>query len=44
MRTFIPGNSGGALATLDGTVAGIPTLEASDPQSSGTAQGIGFML
>ena len=39
-----PGNSGGALVTLDGTVVGIPTLEASDPESRGTAQGIGFAL
>src|SRR2546423_8261776 len=39
-----PGNSGGALVTLDGTVVGIPTLEASDPQSGGTAQGIGFAV
>src|SRR5437763_10252846 len=39
-----PGNSGGALVTLEGTVVGIPTLEASDPQSGGTAQGIGFAV
>jgi S1-C subfamily serine protease len=39
-----PGNSGGALVTLDGTVVGIPTLEASDPQSGGSAQGIGFAV
>jgi serine protease Do len=29
---------------LDGRVVGIPTLEASDPQSGGTAQGIGFAV
>jgi serine protease Do len=30
--------------TLDGKVVGIPTLEASDLQSRGTAQGIGFAV
>ena len=30
--------------TLNGTVVGIPTLEASDPQSGSTAQGIGFAV
>jgi S1-C subfamily serine protease len=34
------------LVTLDGTVVGIPTLEASDPQNNngGAAQGIGFAV
>lgn len=39
-----PGNSGGALVTLDGTVVGIPTLQASNPQSGNPALGIGFAV
>lgn len=39
-----PGNSGGALVTLDGTVVGIPTLQASNPQSGSAALGIGFAV
>jgi putative serine protease PepD len=41
-----PGNSGGALVNLDGTVVGIPTLEAVDSQNNngGAAQGIGFAV
>jgi S1-C subfamily serine protease len=41
-----PGNSGGALVNLDGSVVGIPTLEATDPQNNngGAAQGIGFAI
>jgi S1-C subfamily serine protease len=44
--TINHGNSGGALVTLDGTVIGIPTLEAVDPQNNngGAAQGIGFAV
>jgi S1-C subfamily serine protease len=39
-----PGNSGGALINLQGQLVGIPTLEASDPQQGGAAQGIGFAI
>jgi putative serine protease PepD len=39
-----PGNSGGALVDLDGEVIGIPTLGLIDPNSGGTAAGIGFAI
>ena len=39
-----PGNSGGALADLDSSVMGIPTLAATDQQSGGAAAGIGFAI
>lgn len=43
-----PGNSGGALVSLDGDVAGIPTLAAIDPAQGGSAgsvaPGIGFAI
>jgi S1-C subfamily serine protease len=39
-----PGNSGGALVNLQGRLAGIPTLAASDPRLGTAAQGIGFAI
>ena len=39
-----PGNSGGALVDLAGQVIGIPTLAAGNPQTGGTAAGIGFAI
>ena len=39
-----PGNSGGALVDLTGKLVGIPTLAASDPNSNGAANGIGFAI
>jgi putative serine protease PepD len=40
---FNPGNSGGALATLDGDVVGIPTLAAAS-QAGAAAPRIGFAI
>ena len=39
-----PGNSGGALVDLSGQLIGVPTLGAVDPNSGGTAPGIGFAI
>lgn len=39
-----PGNSGGALVNLSGQLIGVPTLGAVDPNSGGTAPGIGFAI
>jgi len=39
-----PGNSGGALVDLQGQLIGIPTLGATDNQSGGVANGIGFAI
>jgi len=39
-----PGNSGGALVDLSGQVIGIPTLAAREPNSGGSAPGIGFAI
>ena len=39
-----PGNSGGALVDLQSRVVGIPTLAAANPQSGGSAAGIGFAI
>jgi S1-C subfamily serine protease len=39
-----PGNSGGALIDLQGRLAGIPTLAATDPRVGTAAQGIGFAI
>jgi len=38
------GNSGGALADINGRVIGIPTLAAADPELGGSAPGIGFAI
>lgn len=39
-----PGNSGGALVNLSGQLVGVPTLGAVDPNSGGSAAGIGFAI
>src|SRR5256714_6154901 len=39
-----PANSGGALVNFRGSVIGIPTLAAADPQLGGAAAGIGFAI
>jgi len=39
-----PGNSGGALVTLNGTVAGIPTLVQTATQDGASTQGLGFAI
>lgn len=39
-----PGNSGGALVNLSGQLIGVPTLGAIDPNSGGSANGIGFAI
>jgi S1-C subfamily serine protease len=39
-----PGNSGGALADLQGNVIGIPTLAAIDPEFDAPANGVGFAI
>lgn len=39
-----PGNSGGALVTLNGTVAGIPTLVQTTTQDGASTQGLGFAI
>jgi len=39
-----PGNSGGALVNLQGQLIGIPTLGASNTQTGGSADGIGFAI
>jgi S1-C subfamily serine protease len=39
-----PGNSGGALVDLQGQLIGIPTLGATDSQTGGAANGIGFAI
>ncbi len=39
-----PGNSGGALVDLQGQLIGIPTLGATDNETGGVANGIGFAI
>jgi S1-C subfamily serine protease len=39
-----PGNSGGALVNLQGQLIGIPTLEATNPETGTAANGIGYAI
>ena len=39
-----PGNSGGALVNLHGQLMGIPTLEATNPETGTAANGIGYAI
>jgi S1-C subfamily serine protease len=39
-----PGNSGGALVNLQGQLLGIPTLEATNPETGTAASGIGYAI
>jgi S1-C subfamily serine protease len=39
-----PGNSGGALVNLQGQLLGIPTLEATNPETGTPASGIGYAI
>lgn len=39
-----PGNSGGALVNLKGQLIGIPTLEATNPETNASANGVGYAI